>query len=195
MWLSHSSKIYVPTYQTSVTFRKTIMVTFVINPTPPVPVWPAEISCDFPNVQENAGNTNTIKWSSGSSSPLCLRILKERSRVCQKHNCLVILFIAAIVTTCFGCAWPSSGHNVDRNRILSGVDATSGIHTRQNSTHPQSTEALTAGTSPTLDFSYSNRSSEPARHTIVFFSFVHINIVTWRWPSTAETCSHYRRDK
>jgi hypothetical protein len=42
-----------------------------------------------------------------------LRILKERSRVRQKHNCLVILFIAAIVTTCFGRAWPPSGHNVD----------------------------------------------------------------------------------
>jgi hypothetical protein len=39
--------------------------------------------------------------------------LKEVSRVCQKHNCLVILFIAAIATTCFGRAWPSSGHNVD----------------------------------------------------------------------------------
>jgi hypothetical protein len=55
----------------------------------------------------------------------------------------------------------------------------SGVHTRQNSTHPQPTEALTAGTSPTPDFSSSNRSSETARHTIVFFfSFVHINIVT-----------------
>jgi hypothetical protein len=70
------------------------------------------------------------------------------------------------------------------------------VHTRQNSTHPQSTEALNAGTSTTPDFTYSNRSSEPARHTIVFFSFVHdINIVTWRWPSTAETCSRYRRNK
>jgi hypothetical protein len=70
------------------------------------------------------------------------------------------------------------------------------IHTRENSTHPQSSEALNAGTSPTPDFSYSNRSSEPARHTIVFFSFVHdINIVTWRWPSTAKTCSHYRSYK
>jgi hypothetical protein len=28
-----------------------------------------------------------------------------------------------------------------------------------------------------------------------FFSFVHINIMTWRWPSTAETCSRYRRNK
>jgi hypothetical protein len=51
--------------------------------------------------------------SSGSSSPLCLRILKEGSRVRQKHNCLGIVFIAAIVTTSFGRAWPSSGHNVD----------------------------------------------------------------------------------
>jgi hypothetical protein len=40
--------------------------------------------------------------SSGSSSPLCLSILKEGSRVCQKHNCFGIVFIAAIVTTCFG---------------------------------------------------------------------------------------------
>jgi hypothetical protein len=39
--------------------------------------------------------------------------LKEGSRVRQKHICLVILFIAAIATTCFGRAWPSSGHNVD----------------------------------------------------------------------------------
>jgi hypothetical protein len=39
--------------------------------------------------------------------------LKEGSRVRQKHNCLVILFIAAIATTCFGRVWPSSGHNVD----------------------------------------------------------------------------------
>jgi hypothetical protein len=39
--------------------------------------------------------------------------LKEGSRVRQKHNCLVILFIAAIATTCFGRAWPSSGHKVD----------------------------------------------------------------------------------
>jgi hypothetical protein len=51
--------------------------------------------------------------SSVSSSPLCLRILKEGSRVRQKHNSLVILFIAAKATTCFGRAWPSSGHNVD----------------------------------------------------------------------------------
>jgi hypothetical protein len=49
----------------------------------------------------------------GSSSPLCLLILKEGSRVRQKHNCLGIVFITAIVTTCFGRAWPSSGHNVD----------------------------------------------------------------------------------
>jgi hypothetical protein len=51
--------------------------------------------------------------TSGSSSPLCLRILKEGSGVRQKHNCLVILFIAEIATTCFGRAWPSSGHYVD----------------------------------------------------------------------------------
>jgi hypothetical protein len=30
------------------------------------------------------------------------RPLKEGSRVRQKHNCFVILFIAAIATTCFG---------------------------------------------------------------------------------------------
>jgi hypothetical protein len=40
-------------------------------------------------------------------------VLKERSRVRQKHNCHGIVFIAAMVTTCFGPAWPSSGHNVD----------------------------------------------------------------------------------
>jgi hypothetical protein len=39
--------------------------------------------------------------------------LKEGSRVRQKHSCLGIVLIAAIVTTCFGHAWPSSGHNVD----------------------------------------------------------------------------------
>jgi hypothetical protein len=50
---------------------------------------------------------------SGTSSPLCLRIFKEESRVRQKHNCLGIVFIAAMVTTCFGRAWPSSGHNGD----------------------------------------------------------------------------------
>jgi hypothetical protein len=48
---------------------------------------------------------NWISWPSGS--------VKKGSRVRQKHNCLVVLFIAAIATTCFGCAWPSSGHNVD----------------------------------------------------------------------------------
>jgi hypothetical protein len=37
--------------------------------------------------------------------------LKEGSGVRQKHNCLGLVFIAAIVTTCFGRAWPSSGHN------------------------------------------------------------------------------------
>jgi hypothetical protein len=58
-------------------------------------------------------HTFTITGSSGSSSPLCLRILKEGSRVRQKHNSLVILFIAAIATTCFDRAWSSSGHNVD----------------------------------------------------------------------------------
>jgi hypothetical protein len=42
-----------------------------------------------------------------------LNVLKEGSRVRQKHNCLGILFIAAIATTSFGRAWPSSGHNVD----------------------------------------------------------------------------------
>jgi hypothetical protein len=59
------------------------------------------------NFQENRS------YSSGTSSPLCLRILKEGIRVRQKHNCIGIVFIAAIVTTCFGRAWPSSGHNVD----------------------------------------------------------------------------------
>jgi hypothetical protein len=48
--------------------------------------------------------------SSDASSPLCLRMLEEGSRVHQKHNCLCIVFIAAIATTCFGRAWPSSGH-------------------------------------------------------------------------------------
>jgi hypothetical protein len=40
-------------------------------------------------------------------------VRKVKSTVRQKHNCLVILFVAAIATTCFGRAWPSSGHNVD----------------------------------------------------------------------------------
>jgi hypothetical protein len=40
-------------------------------------------------------------------------VLKEGSRVRQKHKCIVILFIAAIATTCFDRDWPSSGHNVD----------------------------------------------------------------------------------
>jgi hypothetical protein len=31
-------------------------------------------------------------------------VLEEGSRVRQKHNCLGIVFIAAIVTTCFGHA-------------------------------------------------------------------------------------------
>jgi hypothetical protein len=39
--------------------------------------------------------------------------LKGGSGVRQKHNCLGFVFLAAIVTTCFGRAWPSSGHNVD----------------------------------------------------------------------------------
>jgi hypothetical protein len=43
----------------------------------------------------------------------CIFLSKEGSKVRQKHNCLVILFIAAIATTCFGRAWPSSCHNVD----------------------------------------------------------------------------------
>jgi hypothetical protein len=37
---------------------------------------------------------------------------KVGSRVCQKHNCLGFVLIAAIVTTCFGRAWPSSGHKL-----------------------------------------------------------------------------------
>jgi hypothetical protein len=41
------------------------------------------------------------------------KILKEGSGFRQKHNCLGFAFIAAIVTTCFGRAWPFSGHNVD----------------------------------------------------------------------------------
>jgi hypothetical protein len=36
--------------------------------------------------------------------------LKEGGGVRQKHNCLGFVFIAAMVTTCFGRAWPSSGH-------------------------------------------------------------------------------------
>jgi hypothetical protein len=68
-----------------------------------------------------ANNENCIRLkhltkiilTSGSSSPLCLRILKEESTARQKHNCLGIVFIAAIATTCFGRAWPSSCHNVD----------------------------------------------------------------------------------
>jgi hypothetical protein len=44
-----------------------------------------------------------------SSSPLCLGISKVGSRVRQKHSCLGFVFIAAIVTTRFGRAWPSSG--------------------------------------------------------------------------------------
>jgi hypothetical protein len=70
------------------------------------------------------------------------------------------------------------------------------FHTWQNATQPQHTETLTAGTSPTPDLPHWNRSSEPARHAIVMFSFVQdINIVTWRWPSMAETCSQHRRNK
>jgi hypothetical protein len=42
---------------------------------------------------------------------LCV-LLKEGSRVRQKHNCLGIVFIVAMVTTCFGHAWPSSGHKL-----------------------------------------------------------------------------------
>jgi hypothetical protein len=41
------------------------------------------------------------------------RILKDGSGVRQKHNCLGFVFIAAILTTCFGLAWASSVHNVD----------------------------------------------------------------------------------
>jgi hypothetical protein len=37
---------------------------------------------------------------------------KEGSRVRQKHNCLGFVFIRAIVTTCFGRAWSSSGHKL-----------------------------------------------------------------------------------
>jgi hypothetical protein len=38
--------------------------------------------------------------------------LKDGSGIRQKHNCLGLVVIAAIVTKCFGRAWPSSGHNV-----------------------------------------------------------------------------------
>jgi hypothetical protein len=68
-------------------------------------------SCDFP--RPAPWMFNSVDQSSGSLSPLCLSILKEGSGVCQKHNCLGFVFIAAIVTTCFGRAWPSSGHSVD----------------------------------------------------------------------------------
>jgi hypothetical protein len=40
-------------------------------------------------------------------------VILKGSSVRQKHNCLGVVFIAAMVTTCFGRAWPSSGHNVD----------------------------------------------------------------------------------
>jgi hypothetical protein len=112
--------------------------------------------------------------------------LKEGRRVRQKHNCLVILFIAAIATTCFGRAWPSSGHVVDvykweKTRFCLVWTPLSGVHTRQNSTHPQPAEALTAGTSPTPDFSYSNRSSEPPRHRV----FSHLYTSTC-WPEDGQ---------
>jgi hypothetical protein len=52
----------------------------------------------------------------GLRRPVCradnLIALKEGSGVRKKHNCLGFAFIAAIVTTCFGLARPSSGHNV-----------------------------------------------------------------------------------
>jgi hypothetical protein len=41
-----------------------------------------------------------------------IKFSKVGSRVCQKHNCLGFVFVAAIVTTCFGRAWPSSGHKL-----------------------------------------------------------------------------------
>jgi hypothetical protein len=45
--------------------------------------------------------------------PVVFTYIRRRKQGPSKHNCLVILFIAAIATTCFGRAWPSSGHIVD----------------------------------------------------------------------------------
>jgi hypothetical protein len=68
---------------------------------------------DYKLSEDDTIMSKHVAVSSDSSSPLCLRILKEGSRVRQKHNCLGIAFIAALVTTCFGRAWPSSVYNVD----------------------------------------------------------------------------------
>jgi hypothetical protein len=121
-----------------------------------------------------------------------------------------------MVTTCFGRAWPSSGHNVDVHKWEKKHDFMSGwfaaavwvgevrcgwgstplvastphriLHIRSPQKpsplepHPHRTSTQTA------------TANQPDKQSC-FFSFVHINIVTWRWPSAAETCSHHRRNK
>jgi hypothetical protein len=49
-------------------------------------------------------------------------VTKAGKEVQSKHNCLGIVFIGLTVTTCFGRAWPSSGHFILVDVALTGID-------------------------------------------------------------------------
>jgi hypothetical protein len=127
----------------------------------------------------------------------CHTMLKEGSRVRQKHNCLGIVFIAVIATTCFSRAWPSSGHDVgvvhkwEKHNCILGWFAAAVWVGEVQCGWGSSVEGFCG-----LLMCRILSGVDEEGCSIVIFSFVQdINIVTWRWPSMAETCSHSRRNK
>jgi hypothetical protein len=74
---------------------------------------PALFSCVVEVTNKQRAGTSFQSGIKYCLSSLSIRFtLKAGSRVRQKHNCLGFVFIAAVVSTCFGRAWPSSGHKL-----------------------------------------------------------------------------------
>jgi hypothetical protein len=121
---------------------------------------------------------NTIKYKNTQNylqvhHPRCVYVLKEGSGVCQKHSCLGILFIAAIVTTCFGRACWCRAQMRKKHNCMSGSFATA-VWVGE----------VRCGWGSSVEGFYGLRmwsSSEPARHTIVIFS--HLCTASTLWPA------------
>jgi hypothetical protein len=92
--------------------------------------------------------------------PVVFTYIKRRKYGPSKHNCLVVLFIATIATTCFGRAWPAS--TPDRILHIRSPQKPSTLEPHPHRSSPTQTAAA----------------NQPDIQSC-FFSFVHdINIVT-----------------
>jgi hypothetical protein len=111
-----------------------------------------------------------------------------------------------LLACCLMARSGSEWHTASRQVVLDGctqshwLNGTSGVHILR----PHQTKFYTSAVhrSPhRWNLTHTGLLLKPQQRTsptynCVFFSLVHdINIVNWRWPSTAETCSRYRRNK